>query len=186
MTLSLVSCGGEKKADTVPETDAATSSTETEVTDTTAEESVSAPTDVDFSTVSITNYAVISVGEKIEVAEGTAAEKTDIVKIDGASLVALTVGQTLISSDGANATVVCVLPENQAMDPSAGDPTLVYSGDVLDLQTDIPNPTFTSSNTEVIEVDGNVGYCKAGGYTVITAANASVPRFYSYIVIERN
>ncbi len=191
----LVSCG--TSAGDTKENDDTTTDAET-FNDTALEETLPAEEDgiaVDFATVEIKGFLFATVGEDpLYYAEGCdvyASSKPSVATVDGeGKIIPVSEGVTLIGYGIGNQTeaiAVCVFPEGEGPDRSAGDSASLFEvGETFMHTAPVGGVEYSSSNENVVDVSNapNLSF-KESGYACITCASASRPFFYNFIVFDR-
>lgn len=149
-----------------------------------------------FDTVEVEGYDLLNEGELgavVEKAQGAdryASSKPDVATVnERGEIEAKKPGVTLIAyeKDGVEkAYVLCVFAEDEGPDRSAGDPLVFESGKSFNLTAAVNATEYYSSNDNVADAsNAPIIEFKDSGYVVITAANASRPFFYSFLVYDR-
>lgn len=196
--MMLVSCAGSsedtKKADDTT-VDVETSN------DTALEETDSVEIEgeiVDFATVEVLTYRFVTVGE---VAESLAepgnlvdfvSSKPSVATVDSeGTITAHSAGVTLVAHRNPVgsffACAVCVFPEGEGPDRSAGESANVFEvGETFMHIAPVGGVEYSSSNENVVDVSNapNLSF-KESGYACVTCASTSRPFFYNFIVYDR-
>ncbi len=181
--LLLVSCGKKETADTgtsAPET--------TEYTETT--ENIPEASDFDFENAVIEGYVFTNPGETVtlpEYADGEqVSSRPSVAAWENGALTAKSAG-TCLAGDTATgkAYIVCSLPEETAPNISAGEPTLLEVGKTSFVEGFASADKFTTSDPDVIALEGTVAKAVGPGYAVVDVSNISMPKAFSFIVFDR-
>ena len=194
--IMLVSCSGASSEDT-SKADETTVDMETS-NDTALEETTPFGENgegVDFETVEVKGFLFAAVGEDpLYYAEGCdvyVSSKPSVATVDGeGKIIPVSEGVTLIGygiGDQTEAIAVCVFPEGEGPDRSAGESASVFEAGQTFMHTaPVGGVEYSSSNEKVVDVSNapNLSF-KESGYACITCASASRPFFYNFIVYDR-
>lgn len=146
--------------------------------------------DFDFENARIDGHFILSVGDTVTVAEGSEGitfSHKGIAEVNGSDITAKSTGVTLAGcKSDSTAYAVCVLPDGVAEDTQAEGPTLLEVGDTAFVSGYGSADTFTVSDPEVLELSGISVKALSPGYSVVDASNISMPKYFSYLVFDRN
>lgn len=151
---------------------------------------------IDFSTVSVGGYVYAYVGEECDDYSAAAgadlysSSKPSVATVDENGVVTpLSPGVTLIGyeKDGVEkAYVVCVFSADGGPDRSAGSAQIFESGKTYFHSAVVGATEYYTSDASIVDVSKapTLSFGNAG-YAAVTAANASRPFVYSFIVYDR-
>ncbi len=189
LLLSLILCAcGEK-----PAADTTTTSPDTGDIAETTEQTAPAGDGFDFVNARIEGYVFANAdGSEVEdpgyVEGGTlVSSHPSVAAVTDGAITPVAPGVTLIGYEGTDSCfLVCVLPEGQSPDMSAGTPSLLEVGSAAFVEGFGSADNFTVSDPSVIELDGATVRAVSPGYAVADVSNISMPKLFSYIVFDRN
>ena len=151
---------------------------------------------IDFKNVSVGGYVYAYMGEACDSyknavgAELYASSKPSVATVDeNGNVTPMSPGVTLIGyeKDGVEkAYVVCVFAADDGPDRSAGSAQVFESGKTYRHTAVVGATEYYSSDSSIVDVSAApVLSFKNAGYAAVTAANASRPFVYSFIVYDR-
>lgn len=182
---AFASCGEKEKA----EASQTTAEADTVAPETTSPEESTA-IDFDFEKAVIADYVIGSIGDTLTIENLPEANSVfshpRVAEMKDGKFFAKSAGVTLVGFEGADtAYAVCVLPQGVYEEKSAGRPHLLEVGKTYFVEGFGSSDSFSTSNEEVIALDGITAQAVGTGYAVVDASNASMPRLFAFLVFDR-
>ena len=179
------SCGEREKE----EASQATAEAETVSPETTFPEE-SAAVDFDFEKAVVADCVIGSIGDTLTIENlpetNCVFSHPRVAEMKDGKLFAKSAGVTLAGFEGTDtAYAVCVLPEGVYEEKSAGRPRLLEVGKTYFVEGFGSSDGFSTSNEEVIALDGITAQAVGAGYAVVDASSASMPRLFAFLVFDR-